>query len=344
MKRIRVNTVFRRILPCLLLPLFLSAFTSTEKPLFPDTWILHHRIESFAAVNGGCAVVLLDAFTSEPLFVHNRKLAAERGFPPGSLAKVFSAALLHMGGEAEVVHACRGKYFPPERILTGRDSRIFHLPLDKKKKMYFRCSLRKGHGSCDLARALTVSCNTYFLSAAAVHGGLVDETSALWELDVLSKKWHDRLDGRIRPEMTSFRKQASVIGEGGLLLLSPLEVAHLYRRLLTSPQKKRQREIPPATRRFLLRGLKRVVQEGTLRKLNCRNRDVEILGGKTGTATWRGERYRTHGWNVILFRYRGRDCILVTFVMRGSGGGTARVLSEEVLNHLKIRRINSFDR
>lgn len=105
-----------------------------------------------------------------------------------------------------------------------------------------------------------------------------------------------------------------------------------------------KKRIPDDTRRFLLEGLKRVVQEGTLKKLVSNNREIDLIGGKTGTATWFGERYRTHGWNVIFFRYRKSNYILVTFVMRGSGGGAARELSEIVLNHLKIRRINSFDR
>lgn len=327
----------------LLLPLLLNAFRMEKKESLLETWILQHRIESFTKMKGEAAVVILDALTSESIFIFNENLAGERGFPPGSLVKIFSSAMLHIQGKMEQSFSCRGKYYPPGEILTDEDSRIFHLPRDAKKNRYFRCSLRRGHGTCNLEKALMVSCNTYFLTSAEKNRDLVEQTAELWDLDMISKKWHDRLRGSGEFHVTSFRKQASVLGEGGLLLFSPLEVGRLYRRFLTSPEETKKR-IPDDTRRFLLEGLKRVVQEGTLKKLVSNNREIDLIGGKTGTATWFGERYRTHGWNVIFFRYRKSNYILVTFVMRGSGGGAARELSEIVLNHLKIRRINSFDR
>ncbi len=323
----------------LLLFSFLCGAVSEKEFHLSNTWILQRRIDSFVKKRGEAGVVVLDGLSGDSIYIYNERCVRERGFPPGSLAKVFAAAVLHMQGCSGIVYTCRGRYYPPRGRLTPLDPQVFNLPRDKKKRMYFRCSLRRGHGECDLQRALVKSCNTWFLSAAGRDPELADEVAAFWGLDACAKRWHEQSPGGKRGVVTSFRKQASVIGEGGLLLLSPLQVARLYRRLLTSPHEK-GRKIPVETQQFLRRCLSGVVQEGTLKKLVTRNSTIDVTGGKTGTATFAGERYRTHGWNVIFFTMKKRTFLMVTFVMRGSGGGAARELSAIVLDNLAVGRIN----
>jgi len=328
-----------RVLFLIFLP-FLFSFTDFEShALHIDTWMLKKNIDAFVSRRGPSAVVLYDADKEESLYLYNHKDGVERGFPPGSIVKPFAAALLHAGGKALESWTCRGKYYPPRSSISEKDFQLFHLPRDKKKRPYFRCSLRKGHGSCDLREALRVSCNSYFLRAAEKDRSLVEDTAALWGLDALSDRWHRGIKESSHLPVTSFRKQAAVIGEGGLLLLSPLEVARVYGQLLFSPPEFKKK-VPASTCRFILKGLRDVVEEGTLKKLAADNRDIEIIGGKTGTATLYGQRYRTHGWNVVLFRYRKMSCVMVTFVARGSGSRQARELSEIVLRGLKLHRIN----
>lgn len=64
---------------------------------------------------------------------------------------------------------------------------------------------------------------------------------------------------------------------------------------------------------------------------------LEIRGGKTGTATMVRQKYLTHGWNVILFRYDGEPYVLVTFVEKGIGGREAKQLSSLILSVIRSR-------
>ncbi len=233
--------VWFKVLFLLFLPFILSFTDFKSHALHLDTWMLKQNIDAFVSRRGISAVVLCDADKEEPLYLYNRRDGVERGFPPGSIVKPFVAALLHAGGKASETWTCRGKYYPPRNFLSEKDFKLFHLPRDGKKQPYFRCSLRKGHGTCELREALRVSCNSYFLRAAEKDRSLVEDTAALWGLDALSDRWHRAMKENDRLPVTSFRKQAAVIGEGGLLLLSPLEVARVYGQLLSSPPEFKKR-------------------------------------------------------------------------------------------------------
>jgi cell division protein FtsI/penicillin-binding protein 2 len=150
-----------------------------------------------------------------------------------------------------------------------------------------------------------------------------------------------------RAGASSFQLTASAIGEGHLLPLSPLKIAQIYAAIFSEgniptpfekpfspPPSKRRLQVSPESLRIVNQSLADVIRKGTLRGMDVKKSSLEILAGKTGTATHRGGRYGTHGWNVIGFSHRNADYLLLSFVEKGSGGKEARALSEKVLRSL----------
>ena len=277
---------------------------------------------------GSLGLIIYDSREEEVVYRYStRGLDLNRAYPPGSVAKVLSALIFlrHPGAfdfdPLEKI-SCGGKFYPLKPFQAA-DHSNFHLPKDQQGTHYFRCSLRDGHGACNLHQALVHSCNHYFLTIASrSETGFYD---FLRDEKLLPAN-------RARENLTPFMHTSAAIGEGGDLLLSLEEVAGIFSIFGTIPPKNEAVVLSGKNRSAIVRALKGVVEEGTLKDLEYNRSNVIVLGGKTGTATHRGRHFLTHGWNVILLEYRGRPLVLVSFVKKGSGGKEARKLSEAILS------------
>ncbi|PKL39207.1 MAG: hypothetical protein CVV44_10105 [Spirochaetae bacterium HGW-Spirochaetae-1] len=340
--------------------LFLSSLPAgTQKPVnaFPDTSRLDPILARFEMKNPGSAVVIMNIASGEIVYVFNRRIALEQRFPPGSLAKVWSAVVLLENRslfrfDPRVSVRCQGRFTPdPGPGFSADDMRVFNLSRDSGQEPHFRCSLRNGHGDVILSRALIDSCNVYFLTAACGNPGdffrLLMNTWHLHENTGCRLVAVTEEDFKDIPGATSFRRCAAAIGEGGLLQVSPLQVAAAFGALFArssilspfeAPYTGRVEQyglaISDATAAMVIEPMRETLLHGTLKSLTVNNREVILLAGKTGTASHVNGKYRTHGWNVICFRFREEKYVLVSFVFQGSGSGQARKLSQCLLEAL----------
>ena len=293
---------------------------------------------------GPLAFVLLDARSGKLLDFYNPELAWKRTHPPGSLAKVWAAAgLLENGVSPGIQRECHGHYTFP------RSDEDLSSSFPGTATIHYPCWKPGGHGRISLRSALVHSCNVFFLKSVPGNPGEFFQTMVrLWHLDRGTgfRGFSTDVDlsavSRVPPD--PIRARLAVLGEGGTLQLTLLKVAQLYGALYAgtpflSPFRG---NLPPLqiapfslrreNREFLLSALGGVIREGTLhRALNLDFSPLILEGGKTGSATRPGERYATHGWNVILFQKSGRKLVLVTFVDRGTGADEAARLSASLL-------------
>ena len=346
--------------------LFLAIMIFLSALSFSDTAGLSQRaamfvdpaVAEFERGHSMCAAVLMNIKSGEMVYVYNRSAVYGKRFPPGSLAKTWSALVLldHrdiMDFDEKKKLTCRGRYYPelPMSFFPA-DYGSFNLPVDESGRRYFRCSLRDGHGEMALEEALVHSCNAYFLMAASRNASeffcLLVNTFSLDRNTgaqlVGSGEGDAVIDSR---KATIFQLAASAIGEGGLIRVSPLKVAQLYAAVFSGGSmpvpferpfegnaKRARVDVSSAGLRFVSSALRKVFKEGTLKKLGRERFNAEILSGKTGTATRYREKYGTHGWNALLLEIQGKEYVLVTFVEKGSGSGEALELSRTILRNL----------
>lgn len=313
-------------------------------------------LKNYERTNSMCAVLLMDILNGEIVYTYNRSAIIEKHYPPGSIAKPWSAlALLQyrnkLAFDDNMSLICSGRHYPAGGIkFSDTDLKIFNLPADDDGKKYFRCSLRDGHGVIDLHSAIVRSCNNYFLTVASpepeVFFRILSQTFSLeYRTNAILLKNIERPPPKDRHNGSPFRFAASAIGEGGLILCSPLKAAQIYAAIFAHGQIPTPFErpiIPPRSSKtlgfsaeninFVYETLKDVVTSGTLQKLPAIE-NIKVLAGKTGTATILGERYRTHGWNILHISHGSKQYVLVSFIERGSGPKEALVLSSITLNH-----------
>jgi cell division protein FtsI/penicillin-binding protein 2 len=323
-----------------------------------DRPVLEPELSAFTERISTCAVLVMKTDSGEIIYAHNRTALFESTYPAGSIMKPLSALVLLdnrelLGFDERKRVPCAGRYYPGGTLsFADADESIFNLPVDERKRKYFRCSLREGHGEVDLGRGLTSSCNAYFLTMASVNPraffGLLVNTFSLHEnCGALLPGYMEISLPVDAAGATPFQLAASAIGEGHLLPLSPLKIAQIYAAIFSGgnipipfekpfspPPLKRRLQVSPGSLRIVNSALADVIKKGTLRGMDIKKNGLEIRAGKTGTATHRGGKYGTHGWNVISFRYRKADYLLLSFVEKGSGAKEARALSEKVLRSL----------
>ncbi|MCL1911792.1 MAG: penicillin-binding transpeptidase domain-containing protein [Leptospirales bacterium] len=340
---------------CVALCLLISFLLQPVQPAFAAR-ALDEAIGKYERENSLCAALIMDSESGMIAYIYNRSMVIEKQFPPGSLLKPLSALVLlehadKLSFNANEIFHCGGKFFPSGKIdLTKNDLKNFNLPKDNYGLPYFRCSLGGGHGDINLRDAISRSCNSYFLTAASrrpyeFFGLLRSAFNLERKSGALPAK-----NGEIPPappaqSPSRFQLAASAIGEGGLIMLSPIKVAQIYAGIFNgSPPVPFEPPLAPAKREAALRfseknlelvrnALTDVTLTGTLKKLTS-PASVQVIAGKTGSATAYGKLYKTHGWNAIYFAFMGRKYILVSFVEMGSGAKEALALSEIILANL----------
>lgn len=299
---------------------------------------------------GGIGVVVIEAGYAKTEYIFNEQLVTARRFPAGSVMKPLTAAVMldHSGKNgfsAEAPVSCGGKFFPfVKSSPSSADQKLFNIQTDAGGRMYFKCSIRDGHGSVGLPSALIHSCNVFFLTKADQWDGCYDKLVSAWSL----LKDPETGKNYMRDADTPFQKILASIGEGGERM-SPLKIAQCYNSLFTGaplvapgPDGKgkviAEVEVSRSSRERVTAILSSVARTGTLKNFTLENSKTRILAAKTGTATHYRKKYDNHGWNVILFEYAGKKMILVTFVMNGSGAKEAANVSACVLNSWGISK------
>jgi cell division protein FtsI/penicillin-binding protein 2 len=317
--------------------------------------ILNEAIKKYESAVSPCAALIMDSRNGRIIYMHNRSVVTEKRLSPGSLVKPLSALIFleyadTLSFDKDAVTYCNGRFYPQSQAkLLKSDLAWFNLPKDENGTRYFKCSAPNGHGDVNLHASLTESCNAYYLTAASRHpgeffrlfrGAFTPERGTGASLLKNSETVFSPDTARLTP----FRLAASSIGEGGSILMSPLKIAQLYAGIFhgafpvpfeapfTSAQNSLSVNFSAENRTLVKQALADVVQSGTLKKIGAFP-FVKILGGKTGTATIYGKLYETHGWNVICFKFKERDYILVSFVEKGSGAKKALALSSVILQN-----------
>jgi cell division protein FtsI/penicillin-binding protein 2 len=337
--------------------LFCALLALTPDPFTENRLKIDGAIREFEREHPRCAAVIMKSKTARVMYLYNREDAVRNRFPPGSLAKVWSAVVLleHaqlFGFRPAVTVNCRGKFLIPDSLaITRSEQSYLNIPYDETaKSRYYRCS--RVHGRVNGTGALMHSCNVYFLTCSM--------RDPLRFYRLLDEKWHAgsgtgaRLAGvvelpdRGRKDLPLFSAGLSAIGEGGGLMVSPLKMAQTYSAVFEGtpllrpwegdsggPREQFPLEISRENRGFVLNALAGLLSAGTMKGLALDNPAVTLLGGKTGTGTHAGRKYATHGWNVIYFQYRGERYVMAVFVYRGSGAREAEDLSARILNALR---------
>ena len=321
------------------------------------TRALDEAIGKYERENSQCAALIMDCENGMINYMYNRQAVIEKQFPPGSLLKPLSALIFleyadKLSFNTNETFHCTGKFFPSGKIdLTKNDLKNFNLPKDKELGLYyFRCSLADGHGYIDLRQAISQSCNSYFLTAASREPYVfLNLLCAAFNLErksgALLTKNSEIQSAPSRQNLSRFQSAASAIGESGAVLLSPLKAAQIFAGIFSgSPPVPFEPPFAPAKKEtplrfsaenleFVKNALSDTVKTGTLKELTS-SPSVQIIAGKTGSATIYGKLYKTHGWNAVYFAFKNRKYILISFVETGSGAKGALALSKIILANL----------
>ncbi len=268
-------------------------------------------------------IVVLDAQSGRVRAAVNLRAAEAGAFPPGSAIKPFTLLAALRSGVVR----------PDTRLLCRRRYR-------RAGEEAFTCAHPPQHAPLAPADALAHSCNFYFaklgerLPPAAFNALLADygfgaplptsvgdDQARTRFARAMATSAADDFVGRGRLPRTRWHV-ADALGEGGALLVTPLQLITAYAALangghLFTPQvvndlqdfRSRARarlDLSDEERALLLSGMRGAIKFGTAAQSGLNGYDRLDVFGKTGTATEVGG-FRTHGWFVGLAAERGTN-------------------------------------
>ena len=311
--------------------------------------LLDFKLKNQRQIPGELAVVLYEPVTGKIEYAYNKKLAYQNRYPPGSLLKVFSALYFLSAKKSfspKQTVKCEGKFIIPQQVtVTESDTHKYNLGKTENGNHYLACN--KTHGHVNLKTAISKSCNVYFLQQAVWENNLFYALNQQWffskptlmQIPGFSEK------GNLTKNPSALQNITAAIGEGGIIQATPLKIAQIFgsmwmdtpllapyemgRPLMISANK-----MDPAQQFFIHSALSETLRTGTLSALKIKNKHIRLLGGKTGSATWMLDKYKTHAWNVLFFSLRGKKLVLVSFVNQGSGSREGLALSKLVMELL----------
>ena len=252
-------------------------------------------------------------------------------YPPGSIFKlVVTCASLETGIiTPETIWDCKG-------FITFAGRR-------------YHCHKLQGHGKLTVSQALEQSCNPLFFDIGtkmsidtmadyAHRFGLGEKTNIIFPEKtglIPTIEWkHEQKGERWWPGETL----SAAVGQS-FLLVTPIQVTRMIasifsgylvspRLLQSEPFTKKPLRIKQETLDFLKQSMKKVVTQGTGKRINI-VKNIEIYA-KTSTAQTsalhkrhRGKRYREHGWFVAQFCYKTHRPL--TMVVLVEHAGTSRI-------------------
>ncbi|HXW08700.1 MAG TPA: FtsW/RodA/SpoVE family cell cycle protein [Vicinamibacterales bacterium] len=246
-------------------------------------------------------------------------------YPPGSTFKLLTAAAALRSDPA-----ARNMRFTCSRLPDGRvGARL----AGWRRPVRDDILDRHPHGTLEMGRALTVSCNAYFAQLAVRLGpGPLIEAASLAGLSLARRNAPERVAATL-PQ----------VGYGQAdVLATPMQMARLAAAIasggsLREPRIVRDAPLEPASKllapesaRLLAGFMRDVVREGSGRSL--RDREV-AMAGKTGTAEVAGA--RSHAWFVGFApagRATPRIALAVLVEHGGYGGASAAPAAGEIVD------------
>ncbi|HNX98832.1 MAG TPA: penicillin-binding transpeptidase domain-containing protein, partial [Candidatus Aminicenantes bacterium] len=286
-------------------------------------WLLG-GIAGATSLPEGAAVIALDADSGEILRLDNLP-AATAAYPPGSLIKVFTALLACEDGAIDPAwrYYCRG-----EAMIDGRRQ---------------SCWLKGGHGPVNLAKALALSCNLYFLDLAGKLGP--DRLREFFAQAGLGRNTGSDLpgeeNGHLPPGWTQAEAALAGAGMSARVQVTPCQMAAGFAALINggwipNPHQtagelgQRRPFSTPAALSRVRQALREGSTYGTTKGF------LAATGGfaKTGTAAWE-EGYHTSAWTAACFEAGGRKVSLVVYLPEGQGGRDALPLATEVARQMQ---------
>jgi peptidoglycan glycosyltransferase len=277
------------------------------------------------------AVFISNPTTGEILAAWNSRLAFDRALPPGSTAKLVSAAAALEEGVIS----------PEDRILCRRVPRFLGEP--------FHCAHPPASEPYTLTWALACSCN-YFFAELSVR--LTPDALARWyaafgfgqPLDCLGAR---HASGLVRIGASEVARARAAIGEGSILV-TPAQLLLAYSAIATdgqayrlwqrsskpagAPHLSRRVRLQPKTLGTLRAGFQQCVESGT-----CQGAAVPgvEVAGKTGTATAHGA---SLAWFVGYAPADKPQVAIVVFLERGTGAADAAPLAGQILKEYFTRK------
>lgn len=300
---------------------------------------------------GGLSQKTWSALRDNPHYpLQNR--AIQSVYPPGSVWKLMMVGLFLQEGVS-----------PSTRIMCSGEVTL--------GTQTFRCWRRGGHGSVDMLRSLTESCDVYYYVLGEKMGidkieryakasgfgaptgiDLPHEKSGL----VPSRAWKRRRNGE-----GWYRGETLNVSIGqGYTLITPLQMATFVSALINggkllkpqivadrAPEERGIIPMPPTGRKLVLDAMVATASTGTAKILS---RTEAIMGGKTGTAQvvkikMVGERRqrkdemeyfeRDHAWIASWGLKDGHYDVVIVMIEHGGGGGsTAGPVAKKVYDAL----------
>ena len=270
------------------------------------------------------AVLISNPSTGEILAAWNSSLAFDRALPPGSTAKLVSAAAALEEGVIS----------PEDRVLCRRVPRLLGEP--------FHCAHSPASEPYTLTSALAYSCNYFFVELST---RLTSTALARWYAAFGFGQRLDALDARhasglVRIGESNEAKARAAIGES-TILATPAQLLLAYSAIATggpvyrlwqrsskpagAPHLSRRVRLQPKTLGTLRAGFEQCVESGT-----CQGAAVPGVkaAGKTGTATAIGG---SHAWFVGYAPADKPDVAIVVFLERGTGAAEAAPLAGQIL-------------
>ena len=269
-------------------------------------------------------VLISNPLTGEVLAAWNLLVAFDRTVPPGSTAKLVTAAAALE----------EGVMTPEDRILCRRVPRLLGEP--------FHCAHPPAIGPYTLMSALAYSCNYFFaeLGTRLTPGALARWYAAFGfgqRLDALDAR---HASGLVRIGESNEAKARAAIGES-TILATPAQLLLAYSAIATggpvyrlwqrsskpagAPHLSRRVRLQQKTLGTLRAGFEQCVESGT-------GQGAAVPGvkvaGKTGTATAIGG---SHAWFVGYAPADKPDVAIVVFLERGTGAADAAPLAGQIL-------------
>lgn len=323
------------------------------------------RVASDALGSREGAIIVLDAQTGRVRAAVNPRTAEEAAFPPGSAIKPFTllTALRARIIDADARLSCRKHY-----TRHGAD---------------FTCSHPVYVPPFSPTQALAHSCNYYFARLAErLPPGEFNRTLAAYGFGAHATAAAATHKGASVPVAAPAAARAATprlprgnpqvetaLGEGGELLVTPLQLAsayaalfnggRLYRAHRDAPENFRAEEsarldITPDERALLLSALRGSVRYGTAAPADLASLPTHVFG-KTGTATDESDGFHTHGWFVGLASEREARSVVshatsqadmpapaevklavLVFLKRGQGKESAAVARAVFAEHARL--------
>ncbi len=263
--------------------------------------------------------------TGEILALSNKEMAFESAFPPGSTAKIVTAAAAL-----------------EEKVISPSD-RIFCQRVPPLLGEAFHCSHPRPVEAFTLTTALANSCNYFFaaVSRRLTRQALAHGFAMFGFGSPAAGPNSPGIAGQVRVGGDAAAKALAALGER-TILVTPAQLLLAYSIIATrgtalgfwqGPQERRpsplrRADLRPETFDTIEAGLEECVRSGTGQGANVPGVRV---AGKTGTSRVLGGSGQTHAWFVGYAPVGAPEIAVVIFLERGTGARDAAPLAGKIL-------------